>query len=249
MNDHAGQLPDDPEALLQLPGIGRYTAGAIASIAFGKRAPILDGNVARVICRLDKITADPRDRATSELLWTRAADLMPSRGSMGDFNSALMELGATVCTPRNPQCLLCPVRDHCQAQSAGLQEAIPLRKKTKPTPHHTRWVFCIRHRNRWLIEQRPAKGRWAGMWQFITRETDDVQALPVPVTKLEPLTTLHHALTHRRYEFRVVQADSTGEAKTAQWKTLEEIDDLPLPRPHVKIAELLKDRRRENAKP
>ena len=165
INDYAGQLPRDPAELLKLPGIGRYTAGAIASLAFGKRSPILDGNVARVLCRIDKITADPRRKATSEILWTRAAEIMPTRagrgGAMGDFNSALMELGATVCTPRNPQCLICPVQKHCQACFAGVQEAIPLRKATKPTPLLKRWIFCIRRGDRWLIEQRPAKGRWA----------------------------------------------------------------------------------------
>ena len=167
VNDHGGELPKDTAELLNLPGIGRYTAGAIASIAFGKRAPILDGNVARVLCRIDKITADPREKATIEVLWTRAAEMMPAAGrngaSMGDFNSALMELGAKVCTPRNPKCLICPVREHCEACAAGVQEEIPVRKKSKPTPLLKRWIFCIRRGDRWLIEQRPAKGRWAGM--------------------------------------------------------------------------------------
>src|SRR3954466_12295844 len=94
-----GQVPQTVQELLSLPGVGRYTAGAVASIAFGKRAPILDGNVARVLCRLDCIRDDPREPATRELLWSRAAQILP-KSRLGDFNSALMELGALVCTPR-----------------------------------------------------------------------------------------------------------------------------------------------------
>jgi A/G-specific adenine glycosylase len=112
LKDFAGQLPSEVDHLLKLPGVGRYSAGAIASIAFERRAPILDGNVARVLCRIDKIETDPRDRATNAHLWKRAEEILPKK-QIGDFNSALMELGATVCTPRNPQCLICPVQKHC----------------------------------------------------------------------------------------------------------------------------------------
>jgi len=240
MNDHAGQLPDDPAELLKLPGIGRYTAGAIASIAFGKRAPILDGNVARVICRLDKIPADPRDKAISELLWARAAEIMPRRGSMGDFNSALMELGATVCTPRNPKCLVCPVQKHCEAFAAGMQESIPLRRKAKKTPLLKRWTFCIRRGDRWLIEQRPPKGRWAGMWQFVTRESNDVELLPVRVSRPRELAMIEHALTHRRYEFRAMQCGAIDSNGDGTWVTLKQLDRYPMSRPHVKLAEILR---------
>src|SRR5687768_16089198 len=112
--EYGGELPRERDRLLTLPGVGRYTAGAVASIAFDRRAPILDGNVIRVLCRIDKIQSDPRDRSTQDLLWRRAEEVLPARRA-GAFNSALMELGATVCTPRSPQCLLCPVREHCEA--------------------------------------------------------------------------------------------------------------------------------------
>ena len=121
--DFEGTLPCTATALLSLPGVGPYTAGAIASIAFGQRAPILDGNVQRVLCRLDCIRTDPRDPPTRQHLWDRAEQILPDR-RLGDFNSALMELGATICTPRNPQCLLCPVRSHCQAFDAGLPDGL-----------------------------------------------------------------------------------------------------------------------------
>src|SRR5205085_7186194 len=117
--------PDSHEELLKLPGVGRYTAGAVASIAFERRSPILDGNVQRVLCRLDAIEQDPRDREVQKRLWTRAEGMLPRR-HVGDFNSALMELGALICAPRSPQCLVCPVRMHCQACSTGLHEKIPV---------------------------------------------------------------------------------------------------------------------------
>src|SRR3954470_16957732 len=103
VSEFGGQLPADVDRLRALPGVGRYTAGAVASIAFGKRAPILDGNVVRVLCRVEKVTSDPRDRDTQALLWRRAEEVLP-KVRVGDFNSALMELGATACIPRSPQC-------------------------------------------------------------------------------------------------------------------------------------------------
>src|SRR5260370_41736142 len=109
-----GRPPADIVSLGALPGVGRYTAGAVASIAFEQRAPILDGNVKRVLCRLDRIKDDSRARPTQERLRTRATEILPRR-PIRDFNSALMELGALLCTPRSPQCSLCPVRPHWDA--------------------------------------------------------------------------------------------------------------------------------------
>src|SRR5690606_34875273 len=159
--------PGQQESLRALPGVGRYTAGAVASIAFGIRAPIVDGNVARVLCRIDKIESDPRDTITRARLWHRAEEILP-QDDVGDFNSALMELGAAVCAPRNPQCLICPMRACCEARMAGLQEQVPIRLKSRRNPLHRRAIVCIEHGGKWLIDQRPATGRWAGMWQFVT---------------------------------------------------------------------------------
>ena len=245
VEEHGGELPRSVEALSALPGVGRYTAGAIASIAFDCRAPILDGNVARVLCRIDRIETDPRDRPTVELLWRRAEEILP-RKRCGDFNSALMELGATVCTPRSPRCLLCPVRVHCEAQSTGVQEQIPPPRKTKPTPLLRRDVLCIRRDEKWLIEQRPAQGRWARMWQFVTVERS--RSIPAGARCLGGVT---HALTHRRYHFRVLACDSVSDIApnghvTRVWVTLADLDHYPLPRPHLQVAAMLraKDRKK-----
>ena len=177
-----------------------------------------------------------------------------------------MELGATVCTPRSPQCLVCPVREHCKAQAKGLQERIPPARQAKETPLERRLTICIQDGDRWLIEQRPATGRWAGMWQFVTVAAPDGMKLPTPdgkalpkgavrdlvsldLSAARPVGLVTHALTHRRYEFHVYAAvagaklcNNGGEpGKARAWVTLADLDRYPLPRPHLKIASLLRD--------
>jgi A/G-specific adenine glycosylase len=193
----------------------------------------------RVLCRLDCIVDDPRDPAVRELLWARADEILPKK-RLGDFNSALMELGALICTPRSPQCLVCPVRAHCQAFAAGMQDRIPVPRKAKPIPLHRRYTFCVRNRKKYLIEQRPARGRWAGMWQFITLEAP---SLSFPTSKPQKIGQIAHSLTHRRYEFEVFTCEARNYSSSAEqirkWVTLEELNHYPLPRPHLKIVELL----------
>lgn len=250
VRDYRGVLPGTAEELLKLPGIGRYTAGAVASIGFGQPAPILDGNVTRVLCRLDHIGTDPRSRDTQQRLWLAAGQLLP-RNRVGDFNSALMELGALVCTPRGPQCLVCPVREHCQAHAAGVQERVPAPRASRPTPLLRRQTYCISDGSHWLIEQRPSRGRWAGLWQFVTLDpslssrTIITDLLPVRVGKPKRLCVILHALTHRRYEFEVSVAVAASRRvrvsdQPRRWVSLREIDQYPLPRPHLRIVELLK---------
>ena len=255
VRDHAGRVPDTVEMLRTLPGVGAYTAGAVASIAYNCRAPIVDGNVARVLCRVDRIEADPRDKATLALLWRRAEEILPD-ARLGDFNSSLMELGATVCTPRSPQCLICPVSAHCEAFAAGVQDRIPAPRKTKATPLLHRDVLCVRTtragNDTWLIEQRPPRGRWAGMWQFVTVERNgtepsakDVAHLTgISVAKPKLIGVAAHALTHRRYAFNVYvctarDACEASQERPRKWVTRAELDRYPLPHPHLKVARML----------
>jgi A/G-specific adenine glycosylase len=246
-----GRVPDSCGQLLTLPGVGRYTAGAVASIAFEKRAPILDGNVARVLCRLEAIQTDPRDRKTLEKLWKLAEEILPNR-RIGDFNSALMELGATVCIPKNPACLVCPLRSMCRAQQMGLQQLIPPPRKRPPNPEHVRWTICVSRGNRWLIERRPHTGRWAGLWQFPTLEASADQprrahiakSLGVRVGELKPVGQVRHALTHRNYVFNVFTAKGNaagGSGALRKWVRLKELNEYPLSRPQIKIAEILSE--------
>jgi A/G-specific adenine glycosylase len=252
VGEHGGRVPASVAELLELPGVGRYTAGAIASLAYGVRAPILDGNVTRVLCRVDKVEVDPREREAQALLWRRAEEILPRGGRrVGDFNSALMELGATVCTPRNPQCLICPVRAHCEAAAAGVQERIPVPKKAKPTPLFRRYVLCVRDGPHVLIEQRPSTGRWGGLWQFKTVESpggDGTYGAPVPrawlgfkVSEPAMLGSVKHALTHRRYVFDAYVAELKGKRRAGQtWVTLEELDAYPMSKPQLAIAGMLR---------
>lgn len=240
-----GSVPTTVDELLTLPGVGRYTAGAIASIAHGTRAPIVDGNVIRVVCRLDAIRGDPRSTPVLATVWTRAEELVP-KANAGDFNSALMELGATVCVPRNPQCLICPVAATCEARELCIQDQIPPPKKTKPTPLERRTIYCIARKRadqtEYAFEQRPAAGRWAGMWQFITRPADEPLG-SVDVGHATPLGRIEHGLTHRRYEFDVIRLDAAIQvAGEMRWLTLEESETLPLPKPHVRVREMLKEK-------
>ena len=128
VDQHDGELPRDVDGLLALPGIGRYTAGAIASIAFGRAAPVLDGNVIRVFARLLDLDEDVTRSATQTKLWRIAEDWLPAEDA-GEYNQALMELGQRVCKPRNPRCGACPIRAHCRAWKAGAQDSRPRRRR------------------------------------------------------------------------------------------------------------------------
>ena len=172
--EHDGRFPHDVAGLLALPGIGRYTAGAVASIAFGVRAPVVDGNVIRVLTRLYDIADDVTDTATRNRLWRIAETLLPAKRP-GDYNQALMQLGQHVCTSRNPQCHTCPVSRFCQALAQGTQEARPVKPRRAPTPHYDYIALLLRDASgRILIVQRPADGLLGGLWSLPAMRIDDV---------------------------------------------------------------------------
>ena len=159
--EHAGALPASVEQLLELPGFGRYTAGAVASIAFGARAPLVDGNVARVLTRLFAIDDPKPDR----LLWDLAAQLVPAKRP-GDFNQALMELGATICLPAAPLCLLCPVRADCQALAEGRVEQLPPPKVRAARKQLHLAVAVCRRGPKLLVMRRDDGGLFGGLWEL-----------------------------------------------------------------------------------
>jgi A/G-specific adenine glycosylase len=163
---HNGKFPHTFEEILALPGIGRYTAGAIGSIAWGLRKPVLDGNVIRVFCRWYAIEENPADAKTRDKLWRIAEELLPAK-NCGDWNQALMELGSEICTPKNPQCDQCPVRQFCKAFEKGLQETLPLRKKKKTVPHYPVAIAVIMNdKDKLLIDKRRHEGFLGGMWEL-----------------------------------------------------------------------------------
>lgn len=157
-----GKIPDSLEEIQELPGIGRYTAGAILSIAYAKPVSLVDGNVARVLSRLFVVKKDPKKE--TETFWELAKSLVP-RKQAGDFNQALMELGATICVPANPSCLICPVQNFCQAKKAGIQNQLPISpKRTKTQIVHLASAL-IRQNEKILLCQRKETGHLKGMWE------------------------------------------------------------------------------------
>ncbi|MEZ6060718.1 MAG: A/G-specific adenine glycosylase [Planctomycetaceae bacterium] len=177
----AGTFPDSAAELVQLPGIGRYTAGAIASFAFGQPAGIVEANTLRLYSRLIAMTQDPRGTAGQKTLWS-FADWIVAPGRPADFNQAVMDLGSTVCRPTAPECSACPLKSCCAAFSRGMQESIPLAGKKPGVTDVTEVSIAVRRGGRYLLRQRTSDERWAGLWDFVRFEVadDDVRNLDVP---------------------------------------------------------------------
>ena len=209
MSQHGGQLPCDPRELRKLPGIGRYTAGAIASIAFGLDEPALDGNIRRVLARLFNLTEPARSPAGERRLWELTTQLLPP-GRAGDYNQALMDLGATLCTPRNPDCGRCPLQAHCQAYRLRLQDERPVVVVKPAVPHYTVTAAVIERQGSFLITQRPPDGLLGGLWEFPGGKLHPGEDLPaglqreiceelgVAVRVGEEIGVYRHAYTHFR---------------------------------------------------
>jgi A/G-specific adenine glycosylase len=174
---YGGQIPEQKELLETLPGIGRYTAGAIASIAFGKDEPALDGNIRRVLARVYNVSLPARSPAGERRLWELAEMTLPL-GMAGDYNQALMDLASSICTPRSPTCLICPIRDFCEAQQLGIQEERPVLEAKAPVPHYTVTAAVIQRGGEVLIARRPASGLLGGMWEFPGGKVEPGEELP-----------------------------------------------------------------------
>jgi len=169
---YGGSFPGTAEGLEKLPGVGRYTAGAVASIAFNESTPLVDGNVLRVFSRLFDIGDSIDDVKTRDAVWKLADQLVPAERP-GDFNQALMELGARVCAPKNPSCEECPVATLCDARKAGVQRDRPVRTQKKAPPHHELVVAAVKKRGRYLVAKRPQFGMLAGLWELPSGRVDN----------------------------------------------------------------------------
>ncbi|HEU4429101.1 MAG TPA: A/G-specific adenine glycosylase [Myxococcota bacterium] len=215
--EHGGELPREVETLRGLPGVGRYTAGAVASIAFDRPAPIVDGNVARVLARLLDLRDDVRSPPVQQRLWQEAAALADGPRP-GDLNQALMELGALVCTPRAPKCLLCPLREMCRGLAAGDPEALPVKKRAR-APRAIEGVAAIVTRERSLLAvRRPPQGLLGGLWDLpggdlSPREAAEAaleralrERLGLAVAGVVKLGEVQHQFTHRTLRLHVFRA-------------------------------------------
>ncbi len=194
---HRGEFPVDPVLLEQLPGIGRSTAGAIASIAGGIRAPILDGNVKRVLARYVALQEWPGTTTALKQLWDLAEQLTPAE-RVGDYTQAMMDLGATVCVRSKPRCDLCPLQTHCTAYKTQQTAQLPKPKPRKILPVKTTTMLLIQKDSEFLLKQRPPTGIWGGLWSF--PEVADLRDLPSTVKlsmdRAIPLMPIRHTFSH-----------------------------------------------------
>ncbi|MCC6574084.1 MAG: A/G-specific adenine glycosylase [Planctomycetes bacterium] len=242
---HGGEFPGDYEAILDLPGIGRYTAGAIASIAFGQPRPVLDGNVERVLARLTALRADVKSAAAQKKLWFWATEVVEAAKSPSTVNQALMELGAMVCTPQNPGCKVCPLRATCAAKHAGIQEQLPVRRKAAASKaiRYAALILCDA-RGRVLLTRREKSGESLlphGLWEFPhvvwpARKVSPLRELSaiagVSITAVSEAAPVRHAIMNYRVELVALAAKTSGRVtKTRppqQWFKPAELASLPM---------------------
>ncbi|MBW2413186.1 MAG: A/G-specific adenine glycosylase [Deltaproteobacteria bacterium] len=240
VRDHGSRVPSEASALEGLPGVGRYTSGAVRSIAFGEHAPIVDGNVKRVLARL---TAEAELGDAEN--WDLAEALVPPsrpRGRPDQFNQALMELGATVCTPRSPRCTDCPVRSLCRAAERGTPEAFP-RPARRASPREVEALGAIvSRRGRLLLTRRPSKGMLGGLWEVPCVGGDSLSGLVAEIERRtglrtrdpRPVGSVRHAFTHRALTLRVVSLQPEpgrlrrASRDAARFCSSAEVADLPL---------------------
>jgi A/G-specific adenine glycosylase len=217
VTDYGGALPEDPELLRRLEGVGAYTAGAVASIAFGRSVPALDGNVTRVLARLFGVRDDVSKGEGRRRLSAIAEEVMPrgkgasgaSQGDPGAWNQALMELGATVCTPRNPTCTACPVREPCTARALGLETKIPRVARKKPAPRIEMNALVIEVGQRVLLARRKESGLFGGLWEPPCAEGEVAtlaESVGVRASAFEAAGEVVHVLTHRVFVVAVWSA-------------------------------------------
>lgn len=255
---YGGRLPRDLKKLAELPGIGRYTLGAIASIAFDMPVPALDGNIKRVYARLFDIV-EPVDTPKGEaILWDLAEKHLPKKDA-GDYNQALMDLGATICIPKNPRCLICPLMKVCLARQRGNQKERPVKTPKKSVPHYVHAAGVFIKRDRVLLVKRPSKGLLGGMWEFPNGRVDgepgaglagalktgyDLRLATKRQSTLdaELLGVVRHGYSHFSvtvYAYRSELADKPGN-DSMKWVSLHELDEYPMGRIDRQIANLLK---------
>jgi A/G-specific adenine glycosylase len=251
---HGGRLPRTYAELRALPGVGDYTAGAVASIAFGERVPAVDGNALRALARVGYFTGNVRSGPCRRRLQELARAAVPA-ARPGDYNQALMELGSLVCTPRGPACPECCLAAVCEAFRRGEQDRIPSRR-ARPRTRTVHVVLGVVRRNgRVLIAQRPAGGVWGGLWEFPNAEAAEAPAetlvrhlaetFGLRVEVGETLTTLTHGIMHRRTRLearhcRVVAGRVRARAHVeARWVRPEDLAEYALPAPHRRVADRL----------
>jgi A/G-specific adenine glycosylase len=251
-NSNYTTIPNDPAIVRALPGFGRYTTNAVLSQAYDRRLPIVEANSQRVLTRLFGIAEDPKTPTVQKQLWQQAEALLPVK-AVGDFNQAMMELGALVCLPSQPRCIECPLQRYCDANASNRQESIPWQNKL-PKPTAVAEVAVVVAKNdKLLLVQRPDEGRWAKMWEFPHHELDGLETPETAAHRLmlglglagniqETLATIRHTVTrfqismtcflvqHRRGQV------SRTKYRDIAWIGVEDLASYPLSAPQRQLA-------------
>jgi A/G-specific adenine glycosylase len=247
-------IPDDPEFVGALPGFGRYTVAAVLSQAYDRRLPILEANSQRVLCRLFGIDKNPQTSAVRAHLWQLAETLLPKK-SVGDFNQALMELGALICTPSQPKCSGCPLREHCQACRQHRQDQIPLRVRQPKIVAVEEVAVIVRKPGRVLLVQRPEGGRWARLWEFPHDAIEPSETAESTAHRLlamlgitgdvhGEIAKIRHSVTRFRITMTCLDVAygagslSVSNYADAVWVPPERLQDYPLSTPQRRLARL-----------
>jgi A/G-specific adenine glycosylase len=255
--EHKGRFPHDAEAVRRLPGIGRYTSGAILSIAFDQPLPILEANTTRLLSRLLAYRGDVARADALRLLWRAAETLLPRRGA-GRFNQALMELGSQICRPREPACLKCPIANLCPTHRDGLHNLIPAARRKSPIEEVREAAVIIRRHGRVLLIRRAEGQRWAGYWDFPRLTCDRVDRRParseltskiheqtgIVIEEPRHLATLHHTVTRFRITLECFEAECCDSKQARRslkpsWVHSADLREYPLSSTGRRIARLL----------
>ena len=262
VDEHDGVVPDTMDAIRDLKGIGPYTAAAVLSIAYEKPHAVLDGNVTRVLSRVFAVEEDATTSTAQRELRRLANDLLePERP--GDFNQAMMELGALVCTPSTPLCDRCALQDVCRAHDAGTEADYPVTPESEPVPHHDIAVGLVFDDDRLLIQRRPDEGLLGGLWEFPGGKQEDgetleaacrrelMEELGVEVAVDDHFYTLSHAYSHFKITLHAFRCHVTGgppearEGQPFQWVDVGALDDYAFPRANRRLIEELERRQTE----
>ena len=251
-----GKFPEKYEDILSLPGIGKYTAGAITSIAFNQNYPVVDGNVIRVISRLKAFKGNTRLPVNIQKMWKWAGDLL-AKGEARDFNQAMMELGALICTPKNPKCDQCPVQKFCSGFSSGIQEELPNRGEKKKTESIKVSIAVIQKNGKFFVQKRPSSGLMGGLWEFpggkVEKKETSKQALireikeelGITLKGIKKITEIKHAYTRFKVDLHCYSAEikegtiSLKSAQEGKWVTLADLKKLPFPAANVRLIDQL----------
>lgn len=263
LKEYSGKFPENFEEILGLKGVGRYTAGAIASIAFNQEKPIVDGNVFRVLSRVYALKDNIDIPKNREKFWRLQEKLIP-KGQARYFNQALMELGALICVTNNPKCLICPIQKFCQSSKDGNPENYPVRSERRKIVKVQAAALILRKNNRFLIHQRPQGKIMGGLWEFPEWKISHDKALPENLLRdktlklaqkelglkkmsLEPLGKIKRSYTHHQELMHIFTSDWKGEEITdlrgwpSKWISRKELTIYPFSSAHAKIASKIRD--------